>query len=397
MKTVGKGTVEARGKGKFRLRVSVTYNDGSSKRLYNNVECRTKTEAKRLLDQWRMELLQDNVDYRRNDITVYQYLSEYLEYCKTEEGLSPSTIRGYRDIIDNRIKEKLGDIPLNELRPYMIEEHYSYLRRQGGRNGGPLSGSTCQKVHSFLKTALKRAVILEYIPTNPCDRIKGPTARKPKTNSLTAEEAHRMSTLLRGHPDRRFAIAATIALATGMRRGEVCGLTWNDVDLDKGLIWVRKAVVVLTKKEYPDEKNRLRIKDTKTDSSERCIAIDEKTVEALKRHKEDQFYTLAYFGEQQTPDTPVASDQFANYYSPDHFTKAFESFRAQHHFDIRLHDLRHTQATILLEQRVPIATVSKRLGHAKTSTTLDLYSHVLPGQDEKAAETIGELFFSETA
>ena len=71
MKTVGKGTVETRGKGKFRLRVSVGYDDGASKRLYKNVECRTKTEAKRMLDQWRMELLQDNVDYRRNDITVY--------------------------------------------------------------------------------------------------------------------------------------------------------------------------------------------------------------------------------------------------------------------------------------------------------------------------------------
>ena len=397
MKTVGKGTVEARGKGKFRLRVSVTYDDGSSKRLYNNVECRTKTEAKRMLDQWRMELLQDDVDYRRDDITVYQYLSEYLEYCKIEEGLSPTTIRGYRDIIDNRIKDRLGNIPLRDLKPYMVEEHYSFLRRQGGRKGEPLSGSTCQKVHSFLKTALKRAVILEYIPSNPCDRVKGPTARSPKTESLTQEEVRRMSMLLRGHPDRRFAIATTIALATGMRRGEVCGLRWKDVELDKGLIYVRNAVVVLDKSEYPNEKHRLRIKEAKTDSSERCITIDEKTVASLKRYKEDQFYTLAYFGERQTGDTPVTADQLGNYYSPDYFTKNFESFRAQHHFEIRLHDLRHTQATILLEQKVPITTVSRRLGHAKVSTTLDIYSHVLPGQDEKAAETIGELFFDETA
>ena len=112
----------------------------------------------------------------------------------------------------------------------------------------------------------------------------------------------------------------------------------------------------------------------------------------LKRYKEDQYYLLKYFDTDQTPLTPVLCDSLGSWYIPDHFTKDFEAFKQQHHFDVRLHDLRHTHASLLLQNGIDVLTVAHRLGHAKPSTTQDIYGHVLPGKDQEAANRIGDLF-----
>jgi integrase len=96
----------------------------------------------------------------------------------------------------------------------------------------------------------------------------------------------------------------------------------------------------------------------------------------------------------KSEETPVVGGQFGDWYRPSHFTSEFAAFRQQHKFDIRLHDLRHTQASLLLKSGESIVTVSKRLGHAKVSTTLDTYSHIMPGQDKGAAEKIGDIFMA---
>lgn len=390
MQSISNGTVEQRGKGRWRLRISVTFDNGESERLQRNVECRTKTDAKKMLDTWRMELKSDNPAVRRERLTLGEYLNEYLLYCRDDEELSASTIRGYRDIIENRLCG-LTNMRLVDIKPYMLEEHYNKLRNVGGAAGRPLSGSSCQKAHSFLKTALKRAVILEYINTNPCDRISGPSKNNPQNSALTAEDVTRMLRLLKGHPDRRFAMACRLALATGMRRGEVCALRWQDIDLEKASIHVSHALVEAKKDDYPDGET-LRLKDTKTDASDRRISLDSDTLDVLRRYKDDQFYALEYFDTKQTPETPVVAGSLGEWYRPSNFTKDFEAFKLQHGFGVRLHDLRHTQASLLIAAGIPIVTVSKRLGHAKVSTTLDIYSHMMPGQDEEAAEKIGNIF-----
>jgi len=390
MKSVGKGTVEHRGGNSWRLRVSVTYSAGQQERLSKNLSCRNKTEAKKALDRWRAELLTSSTEIRRDGLTLGEYLDEYLLYCRDEKALSPTTISAYRSIINNCKRDALSGTKLTELKPYMIEEYNSRLRKEGGGKGHPLSGSSVRKSFGFLNTALKRAALLEYIQCNPCDRAKSPAMSKSKGAALCEDEVLRMSNLLRGHPDRRFASAVRLALATGIRRGEVCGLRWQDIDFSSSQISVANSLVEVN---MADSKNgeSLKLKDVKTDASERRVTVDKETLEWLKRHKENQQYQLAYYDGKQSDETPVMAGKFGEWYRPCALTKDFEAFKQDHRFDIRFHDLRHTHASLLIKSGVSIVTVSKRLGHAKVSITMDVYSHLLPGQDESAAEVFGSL------
>ena len=167
MKSVGKGTVEERKKGAWRIRVTVTYDDGTSERLSKNIACRNKTEARKAWDVWRAELFTSTVDIRRRNLKLGDYLNEHLDYCRDVLGLSPSTLRGYRDIVNERFVGPIADLALCEIKPFMIDEHLAHLRKEGGRNGRPLSGTTIKRAYDFLNSALKRAVALEYLAANP--------------------------------------------------------------------------------------------------------------------------------------------------------------------------------------------------------------------------------------
>lgn len=117
---------------------------------------------------------------------------------------------------------RIDDVALKELKPYMIGEHLSRLRKEDGRNGGPLSGATVQHAFSFLKTALKRAVLLEYIPSNPCDRVRSPKRDAFEAKPLTKEEVQKVMFLLIGHPSHQFSMACRLALATGAGGARTC-------------------------------------------------------------------------------------------------------------------------------------------------------------------------------
>ncbi len=391
MKSVGKGTIEQRKRGSWRLRVTVTNNDGTSKRLSKNVECRTKTEANKALDAWRAELAMSTVDIRRRELTLKEYLNEYLEYCRDVKELSPSTLRGYRDIVNERFVGPIADLALCEIKPYMIDEHLAHLKKEGGMNGRPLSGTTVKRAYELLNSAMKRAVILEYITMNPCDKVKSPKRESFEAKPLTTEEVQHIMFLLIGHPSPQFSMACRLTLATGMRRGEICALRWDDIDFEAQQIHVHKSLA--EDKCSSHNGTSLMLKDCKTEKSNRWIAIDDFTFEWIKIHQIQQHCRLAYNGIKQTGETPVCCNDLGEWYRPSVYTSDFISFRNQHGFDCtRLHDMRHTQASLLLQAGEDIVTVSRRLGHSKVSTTLDIYSHLMPGKDRSAADKIGAIF-----
>lgn len=391
MKSVGKGTVEERKKGAWRIRVTVTYDDGSSERLSKSVACRNKTEARKALDAWRAELLTSTVDIRRRNLKLGDYLNEHLDYCRDVLGLSPSTLRGYRDIVNERFAGPIADLSLCEIKPFMIDEHLAHLRKEGGRHGRPLSGTTVKRAYDYLNSALRRAVALEYIAVNPCDKVKPPKKESFEAKPLTKEDVQRIMILLAGHPSPQFSMACRLALATGMRRGEICGLQWEDIDFEKQQIHVNKSLV--EDKCSNHNGTSLILKECKTEKSNRWIAIDDFTFGWIKIHQVQQYYRLTYNGIEQTGETPVCSNDLGEWYRPSACTSDFVPFRNQHGFDFtRLHDMRHTQASLLLQAGEDIVTVSRRLGHSKVSTTLDIYSHLMPGKDRSAAEKIGAIF-----
>lgn len=182
-------------------------------------------------------------------------------------------------------------------------------------------------------------------------------------------------------------MAVRIAIATGMRRGEVLGLMWKDIHFgDVCELHVRRAYTPA-----------LKLKEPKTKSGFRTIAIDSVTAERLKAWKILQAECLDTLGEAlaQTEDTPVCCSNIGGLYDPEYFYGWWNSFRKQAGFPkLRFHELRHTQATQLLANGVDVKMVQTRLGHANASITLNWYAHAVPENDRKAAQLIGDLFSS---
>ena len=393
MKAVGKGTVESRGKGRWRLRVSVTFDNGKQMRVDKNVECRTKTEAKARLDEWRLELLSadDPRPTRKQaekDQTLVEYLEDYVAYCHDIKHLSPNTVRGYRDIVRNRWAPRIGNTPLRELTPAMLDEHVSWLRTKGSvKTGGPLSAKTVNEATSFLSTALERAERLEKVDRNPA-RFLGsvPDSNREEVKALTEEEVIRMKEVVLGHPDYRFATMVTLALDTGMRRGELGGLEWRDVDFEKGRLHVRQAMAEGSASDTYNGRT-LEGKRPKSRRSARWITLPPSTLAMLKAHAETQYRRMRYNGVEQTADTPVLGDALGQPYRPSKLTSDFIAFAKQHSFEVTLHGLRHTHASILLKHGMPIERVSQRLGHESVDITYRVYSHFIPEDDGGAAET----------
>ena len=393
MEILGAGTVEKRGKDKWRLRITVKDNKGVTERLDKTIIARNKTEAKVLMEQWKRELTDADLEHRAKSITVEEFMVMFMDYCKNTRGCAKRTLAGYDQMIRCRIDPHLGHVLLSDLTPYMLEEFFTQQRESGGANGGALSANTNRKTFSMFKTALKHAVYLELIPKNPLELLQGPSVKKSQAqHPLTEEGLMRVYELLKGCPDRQFVIAVRLVAATGMRRGEICGLSWGDVDMETGEITVHVSLSEISKSMSDTGKSSIELKETKTTGSTRKITLDKDTLAFLREEKEAQRRTLAYYHVEQTDKTPVACDFKGEPYRPSCLTSDWIAFRNDHDFEgVRLHDLRHTQATLLLKHGEDILTVSRRMGHAKPSTTLDVYGHVMPGMDKEAADLFGRI------
>lgn len=337
-----------------------------------------------------MELLSKSEAASHGEITLKDYLWQHIDYLHDVKGISPNTLRGYRDIVKSRWIPNIGAMPLRDVKLYTIEEQLRWMKAEGGRDGRSVSGTTCQKGFSFLKTALKHAVRLGYIESNPCDMLDGPTKEKAKMSVLDESEVKRMKTLLKGHPDYRFAMAVNLALDTGMRRGELCGLLWRDVDLEGKRLHVCRALAEASKEDtYNGE--TLQDKEPKSFTSDRWVSLSDETADMLRAHAEAQFYRLKYYDAKQTADTPVLCGSLGEDYRPSKLTSDFIAFSQNCGFGVTFHELRHTHASLLLKHGVSIQYVSQRLGHENIAITYRFYAHFLPGDDGGSADTWGEV------
>ena len=316
-------------------------------------------------------------------MTVDEYLTTWLTRQRSQ--LQSSTWKTYGDTIRRYLSPTLGAIPLGDLDPLRVEQCYSDLFVGGGRNGAPLSLGTVRYVHAVLHKALADAVRLRVIDVNATDFVQLPRRRSDDTDAprlmvWTAEDARRFLDLVRG--DRLQPLWAT-ALATGMRRGELLGLSWSDVDLDGRTVRVRRALTTVD--------GRLELKGTKT-GRPRTLSLDAGTAAHLHRWRirQDAEYEQNF----RTPWTwnPVFTDTTGAPHVPMRITSTFRRLVRRLPVPVlRLHDLRHTHASLLLQAGVSIKVVSDRLGHRTIALTMDTYTHVLPAMDRDAADRLGAL------
>jgi integrase len=319
------------------------------------------------------------------------YLAEWIE----GQRLSPSTLSSYRKNIRLHIDPYLGEQMVARLTGPAVDAWMRKLEESGRADGqGGLSARTVRYVYTILRSALSDAVIQGRLAVNPTDRSTPPSpseARPPEMQAWTAAELNRFLGWADAE-DRDLAMGWRLLAATGMRRGEALALRWRDLDLDAGRLAVRRSVGVVKAKGAGE---RLVEGPTKTGQA-RVVDIDDDTVAALRAYRA----TRASLAPDLVRDAAlVLATLDGTHRHPERYSRRFveQVVQARKALGedqlprIRLHDLRHTHATLLLADGVPVKVVSERLGHASATITLTVYQHVHPGMGREAAERFAAL------
>lgn len=310
------------------------------------------------------------------NLTVGEYLDRWLADC-VKGTVRESTFERYEYAIRPHLKPALGRIKLKSLNPAHVRTLYREKLDAG------LAPATVQKLHVVLHKALDQAVADGLIPRNATDAVKVPRIDREEINPLNAEEANRL--IEAAHGDRLEALYV-LAVHTGLRKGELLALKWDDLDLEAGLLRVRRTLTY--------SGGRHSFAEPKTKKSRRTVRLTTSAVSALRDHLGRQIEEMEKLGSLYRPGGLVFANETGGIVNPSNlrnrsFSRVLESSRLSGQ-GVRFHDLRHTCATLLLSRNVNPKIVSEMLGHANIAITLDTYSHVLPDMQEKAAHALEE-------
>lgn len=336
---------------------------------------RTKKEAERV----RIELLSrvDQGTYvEPSKVSLGAFLvQEWLPAKRAT--LKETTLASYEMHVTKHIVPRIGGIALLSVGAGHLNAFYAKLLVDGRRNGpGGLAPSTVQRVHATLHKALADAVRWGRLALNPADRADPPKESTAEMSIWTPEQLRTFLDSVR--TDRLFA-AWLMAATTGMRRGELLGLRWSDLDLEGGAVSVLQIRTVA--------RYQVLTQTPKTEKGRRTIALDPHTVAALRLYRLAQREERVLLGpDYANREDLVFTKPDGSTIHPERFSAWFKQRCRRSSLPIvRLHDVRHSYVTALLAEGVPLKVVSQRIGHASPMVTMTIYQHVLPGDDEAAA------------
>lgn len=334
---------------------------------------RTKKDAEKALAE-RLTEINKGVYIEPTNMTFRELLQLWLaEYVKP--NCRPKTHEDYSRHIRIHIEPALGGVPVYRLAPVHFQKLYNELHANG------LSSSFVQIIHTICRSSLKWAVEMQMLQQNSAEKAKPPKKRRSEMRYWTSEQVQHFLNTISDHVHYPLFY---LAFFTGMRRGELCALHWEDVDLQNGRISVKRTTQRLKGKGLSIYEH------TKTKMGRRVIDISPGVISTLKKHKAKQAAEFMQIG--HTPHlvfctykgTPVDPNDFRQYFQ--RLTKKAGLP------PIRLHDIRHTHATMLLQQGVHPKIVQERLGHSTIQMTLDTYSHLIPSMQKDAANLLDDLF-----
>jgi integrase len=300
-----------------------------------------------------------------------------------QHRLRPKTMHSYKLAVA-RIRSRLGRVPVQAHTPLQLERFYADLMREGGSRGQPLSSKTVRNSHVVLRKALADAERLGLVSRNPAASARPPSSSRRELATWSSEDLRELFTAIRGE---RIYPALVVVATTGMRRSEVLGLRWRDVDLDAAQVSVVQTLTAVNGEPV--------IGPTKTSHSRRRVYLDPQTVNVLREHRRRQREERLVAGQAWHGSTDlVFRDEAGGLVHPDWLTREFRRLVIASGLpSIRLHDLRHTYATLALKAGVHPKVVSDRLGHATVGITVDLYSHVTPAIARDAADVVAQSIF----
>ncbi len=340
---------------------------------------RTKREAEAALTE-ALGRVQSGQFADPGRMTVAEFVEHWLE--SVAPSLRDSTASSYRQVCRTWILPHLGRVRLASLTPGHLNQLYAALAKDGGRKGKPLSVRSVRYTHTIIGKALGDAVAWGLLARNPASSAKPPRAVR---TDMAVWDVTQVKTFLAAVTGDRLYALWLLLITTGLRRGEAAGLRWEDIDLDARRLAVRRALISV---EY-----KVRVSEPKTARGRRTVALDDLTVDALRAHQDRQTKDIEAGGELVERTGYVFVREDGHPYHPERISQMFVELTKKAELPpIRLHDLRHTAATMALAAGVHPKVVQERLGHANINITLDTYSHVVEGmQDEAAAKVAGLL------
>src|SRR5215469_616465 len=331
-------------------------------------------EALRALQQAQLEQKQGRLA-RGPKQTVGQYLEYWLDIHQAQLKLSTYTM--YRRNLDKHILPGIGHYQVQALTADQVQAFYAKKQKEG------LSAASVRLLHAILSAAFKDAVRWKRLAYNICTAVDPPRLPRHERRPLDRDQAQRLLAVAEG---TRLECLLTLALATGMRLGELLALRWGDINLEEMTLQVQHTVDHLSGRGFVET-------EPKTESSRRTIALPQFVVDALKQYRTAQLEMRLQAGARWKEQGLVFPNGLGKYLGRDRVYGLFKQLLHEAGLpDIRFHDLRHSAATLLLSMGVNVKVVQEILGHADIHMTLGIYGHVLPSMQRHAMDTMDDLF-----
>jgi len=377
-----KGHVYKRARGSWTIVYDLAADSVTGKRRQKSQSVKgTKRDAERVLREVLLSIEQGTY-VKANKITLGEWLRRWLnDYASM--NVTDRTLESYRSIVERHLIPSLGAVMLSDLQALDIQEYYGKERLNGRADGkGGLSNRSIVYQHRILSKSLDYAVKMGLVVRNVAKAVEKPRVSKVTMSTLSPEEVIRFLDVAR---DTDYYVYFATLLYTGLRRGELLALRWRNLDL-------QKATLAVVETGYKLGDGRYIIKEPKTPQSRRSVTLPPSLVELFKRYRADQELLRIQLGVSLNADDFVFIRPDGSPVNPGAVSLAFRRIIKRAGLKhVRIHDLRHTHATLMLKAGVHPKVVSERLGHANIGITLDTYSHVLPGLQEAAAEKFEEI------
>ena len=370
----GEGNIRKRKDGRWEGRYTAGRDPATGKQIFKNVLGKTQAEVKEKLQKALAQA--GTIDFTKTGkYTIGAWMEVWFENV-AKIKVRASSHQSYRGYIDNHIMPNIGSIPLEKLTTMDLQKFYRKLltkgrveRKESEKQPKGLSAKTVRNINQVISSAMDFAVAQKIIPENPCKAVALPKAEHKEMQTIPAEQ---LQAFLQEAKATGVYEMYYIELATGLRRGELLGLKWTDIDWKNGIIKVRRQVARVD--------GQIVEAPLKTKNSYRAVTISQQAIEVLKQQKE------------KTNDQYVFPSPNGGPISPDSVNNMLKRVLARAGIPkVRFHDLRHTFATIALQNGVDIKTVSGMLGHFSAGFTLDTYAHVTTAAQKEAAQTMGNV------
>lgn len=360
----------------YYVRVEAPRDPVTGKRQWLTRQVSTMAEARALETQWKNEVKTGTAVMPR-DTTIAELLNQWLEAKRPT--VTGNSYVDYEIAIRRHIAPALGSIKVQALTPAHVQAQYATWQADG------MSPRMIRRCHLTLSQALAQGVRFGTVARNVCDVVTPPRVDKSRQTVWTPGE---VSTFLEVAREDVLAPLWYLLALEGMRRGEALGLRWSDVNWERGAVHVSQTVVAdRSSRGEPIIQPR-----TKTGAGARTIKLTAETLAVLELHRDRQAFLRQRAGDAWQDHDLIVATSHGTPINPNNVTRSYQRLvKAAGVPTIRVHDLRHTAATMLLRAGVPAKIVSERLGHANVGITLDLYSHVVPDMQDAAALAMSEV------